>query len=724
MSLKNSIVVARAIAESGLLEPVQCSENLQVAINNSDHITVLDPKLPLLHNWITKGGTSSSPKKIIDTIDLYDVRTIFNIADLELLGFQIFSRLLIEDGEDQFSFGRISEPSIVAHTWSPLIDTSKDCYLGVLLNTGEVLILRRTTQDANQYDMVFRSFTCLLDQLNIPQNRLTSEGDIIISNAENLELKLTSFTFGKSHDGSLYILLAHQSGLISLHSLSPGLPEISRVNIRGTIVKQAWADDLSTLAVLLSDNSLLTLSFDEQLKELAEPHLVKQPSRFLVSHLKFLPFGQLVVTDTRGIYVIKNGFTTQTTLPYRSNILGLSFASLTSGSAAFLTYESGHLLTINISESGECSVNSTSPAWTSFVNRNLLQFQYACLKEQNKAPAEVFKPLLNDKIEGNLLINGSHMDANGNLVLVYNISPKNVIHHEIRSKSEFRVAIVPGLDIETQIISKNARGTSISQIHGLLIREFPLFPVLQSNGIDALKSFLEGIQTWKTQHFIDAQKANLGLPTSAALTEMLKTAITQNQEVADLQKLFTFNACLKNTLEALTLSQETSLAVSQARSVIDEEQGIIKSKIAAQYRHAVLLQSSFDTFNTEADKFIQVTFAKVLPIDIQRKFTKLPNEVKLTESTDLVTESFSVTNDQNIDPSFERYALSDSSHLWRRCDLTMLPILSLNNRADELDMFVYSLPEHAAEGLASTLQSVLDFCIYTGNRIFELKVGL
>ncbi|PVH17928.1 uncharacterized protein CXQ87_000830 [Candidozyma duobushaemuli] len=694
MSLAKSIVVGRAIAESGLLDPVQCSDNSQVAINNSDHLTVLEPKLPLLHNWISNGASAGSKKSTIDPNDLYDVRGVFNIADLESLGLQIFSKLLIEDGEDRFSFGRIAEPLIISHAWSPVDDSTRDCFLGVLFNTGEVLVLKRTTQDSGQYDVVIRSFTSLLDNMNIPQNRLTSEGDIIVTNAEHLELKITSFTFGKASNGALYILLAHESGSVSIHSLSRGLPEVSRLQAGGTIVKSAWSQDLSTTALLMSDNSVHTISLDDSMQPKSDTQNVKSASRFLVSHLKFISTDTLIVTDSKALHVIKGGSIRETKLPYRSTISGVSFAKSSAGFTAFLSFECGHFSMLTITEEGECTLRPSPQTWTNFVNRTLLQFQYACLKEQNKAPSNVFKPFLNDKVDGNLMIHGSHHSSNGDLVFAYNVVPKNVIHHEIRSKAEFKVAVVSALELDPQITIDQTLGTSISQIHGILLRDYQSFPTPPSNGKEGITEFIRAIQEWKMHNFVDFGEVNLNVSPHESLNKTLSEEFLHNNSIRDLQKLFTFNSAYIATLEALESNEELGTVTAPAKEKVIDEQEMIKTKLATQLRQAVLSLVKFRDLITEADKFLYLSFVKTLPIDYQSQFSNLPAEVKWTESTDLVTETFRVAINQKYDKSFERFALSDSSHSWRRCDLTLFPILSLNNKADESNTFVYSIAEH------------------------------
>ncbi|KAF3989888.1 hypothetical protein FT663_02458 [Candidozyma haemuli var. vulneris] len=728
MSSAKPIVIGRAIAETGLLEPVQCSENSQVAINNSDHITVLDPKLPLLHNWLNTGAPSSSNKNVIDPNGLYDVKSVFNISELESLGLQIFSRLLIEDGEDRFAFGRIAEPCITAHAWSPMVDGTKDCYLGVLLNTGEVLVLKRLSQDAEHYSVLFRSFTCLLDHLSIPQHRLTAEGDIIISNSESLELKITSFAFAKGADGVSYISLAHMNGHISIHHLASGLPEISRIDAGGTVVKQSVSTDSSKLALLRSDNSVITISLDQDFKVKGEPSSAKQSSRFLVSHLKFLSPEILIITDTRELHLSYGSRKSQIKLPHISTISGLSFGIKNSGYTVFLSYETGHLLSVDVSNDGQCSLLASSQAWTTFVNRGLNQFQQACIREQNKAHSNVFKTFLNDKIEGNFIVHGSNLTPNGCFVVAYSVAPKNVIHHEIRSKAEIRVGLIHSSELDQSLVTSAVHGTSLSQIHGSLIQDAQKFPTVDfqtsTAGEEALKDFVSSVFEWKLHHFGVPEKVTLNIKKRKTLKDTIIACFQQDKSVQQLQKLLTFNIAMMNSVEALISSRENSKVLDEALSAIKKEQSFIRSQLSTHIRQIVITHMDLGLFSSHSDKFIYLTSFKSLPTERQQNASRIPKEVTMTESTDIVTETFKVRLDQAVDEQFVTYAISESGHSWRRCDLTLLPILSLTNKCDELGQFVYASSSDQLEGLSSALQADLAYCIYSGNRIFDLKVGL
>lgn len=721
------IVVGRAVVEPALLEPVQCSENLQIAINNSDHITILDPIIPLLHNCIEQGTKENDLKGTIELNRFHDVQRVFNIPDLDSLGFQIFSRLLIKDGEDMFSFGRIAEPSIAGIQWSKVDDLTRDCYLGVLLNTGEVLVLKRTTQDAGQYNVIFRSFTCILDQMNLPQNRLTEEQDLIITNSELQELQITSFTFIKTHNGEHLISLAHKSGELTIHQLLPGLPLVSRVNVNGILVTQVWSEELSTLALARSDNSVVTIVFDKNYQPKGNPTMVKKPSRFLVSRIQFLSSDILIVTDTQKLHVYTHGSASHCELPYLSNILGLSYFKQESSHIVLLTFESAKLMIISISE-GNCSILQPPTLWASFVNRRILQFQHACQIEQNRAPSEAFKPLLNDKVDVNFHLYGSQLCANGYIALVYNIVPKNVIHHDTRSKAEFKVDMLPLQSLQPSVNLMPPVGSSIAAIQRLLIQEAKQVPLLSSagatDGDESLISYLDSLFQWKKVTFVNPREVKLKHDQRDTLKEALMLEFRENAHVNELQRLFLFNVYILETLEALKAKNTSSEAMQSSVASITEEQTLIRSLILRYLRRLVLAHWNPLNSNLDADRYIILTFYKLLPSDQQNAFSNVPESAKLIESTDLFTETFSLNQKDAIPDNFEQFALSESSHTWRRCDLTLLPIMQLNHKTDELGGFVYANVNTTTSELAAVLLSELNYCIYTGTRAFELKIGL
>ncbi|PYD07751.1 hypothetical protein DND62_29965, partial [Pseudomonas syringae pv. pisi] len=122
MTLFKPLIITRAVIENSLLDSIQCSENLQVAVNNSDHLIVLDPKLPSLNQCVNRLQGNTSSKLSLDLELFYDVNKVFNIKELDSFGLQMFSKLLVEDGEDRFTFGRIEKKKIFGRLSFPFCE--------------------------------------------------------------------------------------------------------------------------------------------------------------------------------------------------------------------------------------------------------------------------------------------------------------------------------------------------------------------------------------------------------------------------------------------------------------------------------------------------------------------------------------------------------------------------------------------------------------------------
>lgn len=722
-----SIKVLRATVGTGILEPVQCSENLQIAINNSDHLTILDPKLPQLHQCLFNSLAKGLKSQTLDAGALYDVNTIFRVETLESLGFQIFSRLLIEDGEKQFNFGRISEPMIVGHKWSPINENTRDCYLGLLLNTGEVFVLSRDSLDATKYSVAFRSFTCLLDQMLLPQERLTSEGDIIISNSQFLELKVTDFEFGKC-DGHLFVTLAHESHEISVHELSEGLPVLSRFACGGIVVKQALSTikTRSSLAIVLNDNSVEYCQLNEGIV-VSAPQKVKQPSRFLVSQARFSPSGShLVITDTSRISFFHSGeLVSLADLPYRSVIVSLPITESKGKVSAYVVYETGQMVVAELDKK-KIALRASPMAWSSFFNKTLYKYQLLNAKEQSKAPSKVFLPFLTDTTEGNFYNFGTQLaPSNGAFVTVYSLSPKNVVHHDIRSRMEYTISMIPFSEFE--LGWKNASSSTsstLSALNSLFIESSNSLPEITNAVIegqaDSIQQYIDSVTRWRSLLFPERALSVTGKST---LKESLVFNFQQNATICNLQKKYTLNVSLLRTFKALNSKTQLG-ALTNSIGELAEDQARISKLILTQISKIIIehvLKHGDSEFTLDTDKYLLISFFLVSKTG---SGAKIPQKARLTISTDICTESFEITKTDSIDEDFAKMAKSSSGHNWPRCNLSLVPILDLVNKSDELELHNYAKVHDLNSVLLKTLFETLGYCIYTGNRTFDIKIGI
>lgn len=726
------INVLRAVISSGVLEPVAASENLQIAVNNGDHLTLIEPKLPLLHQCLS--NASKPDNNILNSGALFDIRSIFHIENLESLGFQIFSRILVEDKEQCFQFGRISEPSIVAHAWSPLESATMDCYLGILLNTGEVMALKRESLDASNYSVKFRSFLALLDQMQLPQERLTSEGDIILSGAQLLMLKVVDFVFGKAPaQGTLTICLFHENGSISIRALTRGQPLLYELSAGGIVAKLVWSQSALLLVYALLDNSVHYFKFDSA-GSVHGPFLVKPSSRFLVSQLAVLPDGNILIADTASLHIGLASESLQSkALPYRSGIVSMTVIPTETATFVALPFESGQLCLAEIS-SGLSIVQSPS-AWTSFISQILYRYQAQLLKEQARAPSKVFQPYFADTPEGNITIYGlSAFRSSGMLAITYTLAPRNVVGHTIKSKKEFTVAFLPIASlVPSWQLESITNLLSMTFLNSVFIADQTKFPSITKGVIDgqeeSVSAFLKSIDDWK----VSIMPQKVALPQIDASHESLQQSVVHNfrdnETVRLMQRRYLLNVSLLKTLTVISANSTVPLDELHKHSLqIAQEQDFISTKLREYLATLTLLWAKSQDralLASEYDQYILKSFIQLLPAAEQKNFKlSVPTQTTLTISTDLCTEQFESFAGQTFKEMTFKYATSVSGHDWPRCDMTLLPILELSNKTDEMETHSYIAPVMHDSFILDVLTENLNFCIYSGLRSFNLKIGV
>lgn len=670
----------------------------------------------------------------LDANALYDVRTVFHVENLESFGLQIFSRVLIEDGESRFSFGRIAEPTIVGHKWSPIEESTRDCFLGVLLNTGEVLILKRDSLDASEYDVKFRSFTCLLDQMHIPQERLTAEGDIILRNDQYMELKVTDFEFAKLPNGQLIVSLAHESGEVTFHKLEQGFPLLERFQSGGLIMKQVWSESSNCLFYTLNDNSVHKCPVDENGRLRSPPTTIKSPSRFLVSQFQYSKVGQyLALVDTKLIFFLnETGVIATHKLPFRSTVSSLPIIETDLEVSILIAYETGQLIVAKLK--GKDIIISEAPsAWKTFINKTLYKYQLLVQKEKDKALSQVFLNFLADTAEANFCNYGTQlMVSNGTLVTVFSLSPKHTIHHEIRSRMEFTVSFLSVREIEPAYkITSHPNSTSLSKLSSLFIEDIKNIPIVSgavTEGKDeATKLFLESIKGWKTRFFPDPSTIELRMEPFSSLKEGLILNFRNNSSVLKLQELFTANVSLLKTIHALNSPGKLSDELSQLIMLLAQDQDTISLKLRQHLSSIFMQYLNFHSkeFQVDIDKFMFINYFIILrSAGNVADESEVPNSVKFTISTDICTENFEVSKNESVQNDFLKYLNSTTDHKWPRCDLTFVPILELASKSDQLELHNYSNYKDLGSELFSEVFDVLNYCVYSGNRTFNTKVGV
>lgn len=710
------IYIQRSLVANGILEPVQFSENSQIAINNSDHITILDPKLPLLHRSVYRATVNGEPQTVVDANGLFESKAILRIEGLETAQFLIFLRLLIEDDESQFAFGRVAEPLIVSLRWSPLQKDTKDCHLGVLLSSGEVLVLSRKSLDLSKYEVEHRSFTALLDQLQLLQECLTPEGDIIITNDQYLHLRVTCFEFADAGDQTI-IALSHESGEISIHHLTSGLPIMDRLSAGGLVVKMCSTG--SQLYFLLNDNSVKMARLEQSGTFSGLPEEVLPPSRFLVSQLVHVSDGLVLVVDSRQATIIAN--------QQKIAVVGLSFRTtvvstcVTQDDGVFsilLSHECGSLSALSYVDS-QLHLSEAPKPVVNELTRMKHKYHSSLVHEQNKAPSIPFQPLLLNEITVNTALHGLvYLPFVGVYVAVASFSPRDVIHHEIKSRKDFSVFFV---DLGKEAVINE--GISNSYLCSVFIKDSQQIPFLLKTAVDgneeALLAYTLALANWsKLALPTNKEPLNIRIWAEGLQVNLIRN-FRDNSVIRNLQRLHLGDISMLRTIEALNKKPLKALVNMLGDLLL--EQSILKSKIRVQFL-LIIIQFAEDTkihFVSDIDRYILVTAYHALQLlGWSGQASQIPKSATCTLSSELCSQTFSINKSDT--PAFDFLAMAQSTtgHKWRRCDATLVPIISSTSKTDELQLFNYtSYPENDSI-IMLAVKSVIDFCIFTGNRTF------
>lgn len=753
--IKN-IPIGRANVAAGITDPLQWSENLQLAINNGSQLTILDPKLPLIHQSITSStyGDGSSSFTMLDPKKLFDISCILDSESIDGLNLKNLDNIIIESANEKFSFGRITEPLITSHYWSPLNPTSKDCYLGVLFNTSELLIFQRSNFRPSNYAVKINVFHELLSKLHLTDESF-SNGEISMNYEQYLSLKVQCFRFNQitsNNETRLFLSLGLANNKISICELSDGLPVFLNIDIGETIFKHSWSPWLikagkyhSYLVVTTSMNSVILyeLTFDPNSNSInsSEPVCLQKSSRFLISQCSFHPIGNamlLMVTNTKKLKV----FTIDTLSKVHEANHDLSTCSLVTGT--FNVSENEAVLDINIAfETGQFelvlfdlktrSIQAKPPhnSLTKFVSKNLHKYQLYNSKQHDVEESEnnATTPFLNNVVEGNFINYCTRLNSNGLVSMIYRIYPKNVLNYTILSKFEFNIGFIPIRELYTQMEGTRLSCTSLSYLNQLWFNkynEIPKFPKLISdNKQDEINSFTESIQNFKKNNLIDISDAVIGINNITDLRKYLIVNFVENVTIKNLQYLFNFNTIVSKSLSILTSKFPDTNNISEVERQIDREQKQIERIII---KHLCKLIVSFvNQYNPEItsnlDQFIVINYYLLMSETDTTFESKFPIETEIKLSTRFFEESFRVSVNDIIDDDTTDMITSTTNHKWSRCKLTLLPILELKNKVDELKMFNYIIYEHMPNEswIINTLMETLDFCIYSGNKKYEIS---
>lgn len=720
----NPIVINRLSVAHGFLSTVCTSEIQQVSINNSSHLTILDPKLPLLHEVLARSASSDDPRSF-NCNALFTITSIIPWENLTDAGVGYFSKVVLGDAEVRFNFGRISEPQIVHHEWSPMDDSTRDCYLGVLSNSGEFFLLRRETLDSGNYVVKQRLLAFLFDRLQLPMSRYSADNDLVMNSNELLFIRVNNFLFGKLESGAILLSLAHDNGTILIYTIGDELNLISTIKVElASIVLLVWSPHSNSFFYLTKDNSIYESEVNtaSQIQNFTK---LKNSSRFAIS--KMINCGdRLIAVDTESLHVCNRDMRPLSIgLPNHSVAAGMHILKGKRCDYILIVYEGGKSSIVKLLKKS-LELLPELDAWNHRMSFIRQASQNVYRKEQTKAILRVFAPYLNDNIDADVLIHGTTIVFGKNLLLVHSNAPKNATSHVVLSLKQFTISFVPLVAIRADIHFEFRPKSSFSFLIDLFLETVTSLPLLNKGVLDgsgaATKAFLDNITTWRETQFHEEHLEAKKIEPLQSLTETLCQFFRDEKSISLKQKRYSLNLSILKTLTTLASNPESIELVETFRNRIQFEQ----KQIVCDIRHRLAtVITSWATANhtsiswTDIDIFVLRSLMMATKLD--KLAVPLSSTAKLTLSTDLCTESFLLDNSENLNSD---YIISKSGHGWKRCDLTLLPILDLSNGSDELEKHSYlSTESHGSLIIASMFDSI-SYCIYTGTRKKTIVAGI
>lgn len=750
--IKN-INILRVEINNPLSDPIQLSDNQQLSINNGDLLTILDPKLPSLPHSIN----IIKDNKILDPKGLYNINSILHEEDLESFQTKQYQKLIVETEDEPFDFN-IAGIKIASHSWSPAPFDSKDNLLGILLNTSELLILKRSNNELTKYELKFNIFEHILQEMELNLER----EEILINKEQYNALKIKNFSFDKIDVNGRQIILLHiiSNAGFSTYQINEKLERIGFIPINNITTHKlsCWTEEedfrfTGYLALVTSKNEVVIsrMEFEGTTSQITniESLTLKKPSRFLVSQIKWVQIAEktlLIVTSSKNINIYD--ITDLNDIKSRSKelerhylVVGIieTVCAKTSILHLHLCFEEGSVESYgyNLNQISLERIEPFNPI-TQFINRSLYKFQLINstgetsnseikqegeknVKNSSQVVAksnELTRPYLNQVVEGTFINYGIKLNDCGVAVIAYKIIPKNVLNYTILSKNDLNIGFI-NIDIAFEKNYNNS--SSIAFINRLLFKTYQNMPPLprvdKERLEEEIESFLNNYHRWKDEIFGKIDDLEINFPEvikANDLNEYLIFNFTRNKTIIDLQRLFTFNLIF---IDIMTISSILSLdKIIKNRSIIHEEQTKIEYIIRKHFMN-LIIQFEWNPID-DYDKFLLINYYLFLHLD-SKVLKNIPSHSQVAIQTKFFKESFEVSTDSK-GTNFDSIT-STSNHAWSRCKLTLLPLLELNNKVDELKLFNYLLEDGRKGPLAQKILKTINYCHITGNRTFPIN---
>lgn len=651
-------------------DPVQLSDNMQLTLNLYSELTIVEPRFPSYHNAINK----NRHRTVLNTKEIFSTGSILHSEAISNLPVGKFKNVVFKDADEFYNI-TAQDPIIVEHQWTAINPHTRDCWLGVLFNTGELLVLTR--ENHNQlynYKVKLNVFEALVKIYDIPY----FEGVWYVSSKEFKHLRIKYFAF---HEHELAIV--DLTNRITVFDFNMNV--VKQIDVAKDISKIYC--EKSILLVIGKDNSLLVV--EDDVREIYPPqrgHFQKakiihyRNERFVISVF----ISKLVILGDRRTYE----FDTETWHTCTSIVTGKG-ESL----SIVLAYEDSTILTFSF-DGNLISRKANDISWSIFKERVLNVFQMS---------------LENATTEGGVVMHGIQPITNKILGVVYKVVPKNALHFRTPSELSANLSFVQ-LESSLGQLKEPVFNTSIAKLATFYLGNFPTIPVVID---DLTMSHLDKVDVLvpQLQVFVDEvlQPKELSKPVvKGDLQHDLIHRYLLSEEVVENQ----FKLCLAALLLSALRHFETSDngMTSDLYKLVKTRHQTLEENIRRYLVELVFRSSQGKSVDSEVDRFSLIALGRKLGLKLDDSVAKLRAGVNLVEEfiIDSKTDSAIVTKNM---------ITSTSGHSWTICDLTRLPVVDRKTKIDELGAYKYLYGDQNAP-FVDTLRHIIDFCFISGNRTY------
>ncbi|KAG7194794.1 uncharacterized protein KQ657_004475 [Scheffersomyces spartinae] len=651
-----SITIPRINVASLIAAPVQWSDNCQVAINARTGLVVLEPKLPRVSQEVFGSKGTLLLKGLFKVSHQLDFESLKEAVDVYKRGHTAHQMEVDSTSGDNHLKQKFVfvEPLLVQHKWSPVDPVTKRCFLAVLYNTYDLIILK---DDFSVHRMIENVKTFAF----INYSMLS-----YISDAKNLVL-MSLGDYNEEQDVSYEL----------------GGEEELQSEMNGEIVELSWNKDTTSLALTTSLNGVWLVHFSDSLELESGPQRLVKETRFSISKVQWVTFERaeyLIVAQTGrvSIWLLEKQQTVTTSFQNYEAIAGVYFESKNDDIILNVAFDNGLIECFTYTEQLLLPITpDKSNAIVKLVSKSLYKHQLLSKLDTSTGGKE-------DSVEGQFINVSTNVIFGGLLSVAYKIVPKGVINYTITSKDCMELALVRIRPLEKDIPGT----TTIAQ----LIRfwfdksaDFPKFP----NEVEELDGFVEAIGNIKQEM--------IGVKPEIDL-DYLGSTPSQHSGLNKLQLQFNFNYSIITSVQKWLREPVISDIVSKWTT----ENLEIVTAIRKWLNSHILDMVTMDKLNDEYDQYI-----------VQSISSTLGQPVTISVSNQFFTETFTANCLSPDTIALESGHLWPRCQLTQ---LPILEMESKTDELEINHYGVYDRITSRSLILRQLL-SEIQFCLFTGNRL-------